>query len=220
MLYTRLSTLFALFALVFVSACVNEQPDAVTDEMPETETEMTAATDADLATADLQSTLTDFREMIAGLTPEQLAYRESPERWSIAENAEHLLLVEDGLRPNLTVQPGVMSKTDSAATDEMIVAVYSDRANPIPAAEPFEPQGQFEGATADEIIADFEASRTATIDAAESIDGDPRMIVSEHPAFGPIDAVQWMLTLSTHTERHLAQMQQVKDHSGYPTQTM
>jgi len=218
MLYTRLSTLLAVLALVFVSACVNEQPDAVADEMPEMET--SAASDADLAAAELRSTLVDFREMIAGLTPEQLAFRESPDRWSIAENAEHLLLVEDGLRPNLTVEPGMMSKTDSAATDEMIVAVYSDRSTPMLAPEPFVPQGQFEGATADEIIANFQASRVATIDAAESIEGDPRMIVAEHGAFGPIDAVQWMLTLSTHTERHLAQMQQVKDHTDYPSATM
>ena len=37
-----------------------------------------------------------------------------------------------------------------------------------------------------------------------------------HPIGFDMDAEQWLLFMSSHTRRHLAQAQQVKDHQGYP----
>jgi hypothetical protein len=35
-------------------------------------------------------------------------------------------------------------------------------------------------------------------------------------ALGDLDGYQWLLLLASHTERHVAQMDEVKAHPGYP----
>jgi hypothetical protein len=51
-------------------------------------------------------------------------------------------------------------------------------------------------------------------------DADFRKQFSNHPLLGPMDAHAWFVFLRGHCDRHLAQMQQVKDHEGYPAATI
>jgi hypothetical protein len=37
-----------------------------------------------------------------------------------------------------------------------------------------------------------------------------------HPAMKELDAYQWILFLAAHSERHLKQLQEVKESPGYP----
>ncbi|MBK8315576.1 MAG: DinB family protein [Acidobacteria bacterium] len=37
-----------------------------------------------------------FEQSLAGLTPDQENFRPSPDRWTIAENAEHVTIVNGG----------------------------------------------------------------------------------------------------------------------------
>jgi hypothetical protein len=40
--------------------------------------------------------------------------------------------------------------------------------------------------------------------------------VSPHMIFKDLDGCQWLLMISLHSERHAAQMAEVKAHPGYP----
>ena len=49
----------------------------------------------DFAINHLQSTRKLFLDSITGLTPEQWSFKAAPDRWSIAECAEHITIAED-----------------------------------------------------------------------------------------------------------------------------
>lgn len=164
----------------------------------------------------LQSSGDRFVAMVEGLTPEQLAYRESDERWSIAEVAEHLILTENMMQPlyaDLLAADTVAMRPDSMMTDETIATMFADRTQKFQAPDAMQPEGKYK--TADEILAAWNEARGATEESLSSFSGDLRKHVGENPALGPLDAYQWTQFFANHTDRHLAQMQQVKDHAGY-----
>src|SRR5579859_740187 len=51
--------------------------------------------DRDFAMSSLHATRKLFLDSVAGLTPEQWTFKAAPDRWSIAECAEHIALAED-----------------------------------------------------------------------------------------------------------------------------
>ena len=50
----------------------------------------------------------------------------------------------------------------------------------------------------------------------EAIQTDLRAFAGPHPAFEMLDAYDWLLFLSGHTERHTLQIQEVKADPGFP----
>jgi hypothetical protein len=45
---------------------------------------------------------------------------------------------------------------------------------------------------------------------------DLRAHVVAHPALGPLDGYQWILTVAAHTERHTKQILEVKADTRFP----
>jgi hypothetical protein len=43
-----------------------------------------------------------------------------------------------------------------------------------------------------------------------------RAHAAPHPAFGPLDAHQWILLVAGHSARHTLQIEEVKTAAGYP----
>ncbi len=69
--------------------------------------------------------------------------------------------------------------------------------------------------TFEETLKAFRIERRATLELVEDAE-DLRSYVSEHPAFGPLDAFGWLIFLSSHVERHTAQIEEVKADPGFP----
>lgn len=209
-------TLLIVFALA--TGCESKVDDTATvgEEMAADHSEMTANPDRDAAVELLTANSDRFIEMIVDLSPEELAYRESEGRWSIAEIAEHLIKTEVGLSAvldsALSSEPMAVLP-DSMASSEMIANMLGDRSQQYQAPDVYQPEGVF--TTADEILVAWDAARGETINALKEFDGDIRMQVSVNPAVGELDAYASVVFVTSHADRHLAQMQQVKDHSGY-----
>jgi len=76
-----------------------------------------------------------------GLTPAQLQYRPDASRWSVAENLEHMTIVEQhilaGLTQTLQKPPDPAKKP--AMTDEQLLANFGRVVQPITAPEPLRP---------------------------------------------------------------------------------
>ena len=65
------------------------------------------------------------------------------------------------------------------------------------------------------IVAAFRERRGKTIDYASKTKDDLRARVGDSP-IGPLDAYQWLLFIAGHSERHLAQLREVKADPKFP----
>lgn len=174
----------------------------------------------DRAMSHLHGTSKMFLDSVAGLTPAQWNFKAGPDRWSIAECAEHIAASETyifGLVEKIAKSPGSASPEDLAKTkgkDEAVIKGVPDRTTKFQAPEPIKPKKL--SSNPQEYVEKFKAARMANIAYVEKTQDSLRDKVAPHPAFGPLDAYQWILLLSAHTERHTLQILEVKQAAGYP----
>jgi hypothetical protein len=173
----------------------------------------------DRALSALHGSLKLFRDATTGLTPAQWSFKPAPDRWSIAEVAEHLALIEQGIFAHVTTDgmktPATTEgKEERAKKDEQILKMLVDRSQKFQAPEGFRPTGQFKtGTQAAEAMV---ASRMKTAVYVRDTQDALRDHLLPHPALGPLDLYQWFLLLAGHAERHALQILEVKADPKYP----
>ena len=160
-----------------------------------------------------------FLDSVTGLTPEQWSFKAGPDRWSIAECAEHITISEDyiwGLIQNQIMKsPATPEKrAEVQGKDELVVQQVPDRSQKFTAPEAITPKKRWP--EPDVLIAHFKESRDSHIEYIDKTQDDLRDHFFKHPAAGLLDAYQWILLLSAHTERHTAQINEVKADPKYP----
>jgi DinB superfamily len=146
-----------------------------------------------------------------GLSHAQLTFRMSPDSWSIQEVVEHLAIaepqywqqVQDSLKQPLGYK--------SESTDAAILWYGIDRTNRQRTGEARVPKGKY--ASAKESLADFRKLRATMTHFAKETQEDVR---GRQLQCGNMDVYQWMLMISTHSQRHILQIREVKAHAGYP----
>ena len=147
-----------------------------------------------------------------GLSPAQLTYRMTPESWSITDVTEHLAIAEPQYwqRVNDSMkQPATTDKIE--ATDAGILWYGIDRTNRQKTGEARVPHGTFK--SAGEALAAFRKLRATMREYAQATSDDLR---SRKLLEGNMDVYQWFLMISTHSQRHILQIREVKAHTGYP----
>src|SRR6202165_2307947 len=82
-----------------------------------------------------------------GLSEAQMKFKPAPDRWSVAETLEHIVLVEDSLLENVTDKvmkspPGAADR-DTAKIDAMVLAMIPDRSHKAQAPPPVTPTGRW-----------------------------------------------------------------------------
>jgi hypothetical protein len=175
--------------------------------------------DRDFAMSHLHATRKLLLDATANLTPAQWTFKAAPEKWSIAECAEHLATSETflwGLVEKMVADPAASAEEIAKTKDKDAAVVKSvpDRSSKFQAPEPIKPKKLAADPT--EYLAKFKAARDQHILYMEKSNDSLRDKVMPHPAMGPLDAYQWVLLLSAHTERHVLQIQEVKAAAGYP----
>jgi len=105
-------------------------------------------------------------------------------------------------------------RAEDKMTDEQILQRIPDRSHKAQAPEFLKPTSRW--ATQAELIRAFEESRTATVDYVRTTNDDLRDHFGPHPIFGPLDAYQWILLISAHSERHTKQIEEVKADPNFP----
>ena len=152
------------------------------------------------------------------LTDAQWNFKPAPGRWSVGEVVEHLALAESFLfdLQQKTIGGPEAPADQRAATrgkDETIMTGVPDRTKKAQAPEPLQPGARL-GSRA-EVLAAFKERRAKTIAYASTTKDDLRSRVSDSP-LGPVDAYQWLLFAAAHSERHLAQLLEVKADPNFP----
>lgn len=170
----------------------------------------------------LISYLTDTRDQVIAeaenLSDAQWSFKPGPDRWSVGEVVQHLALAEPflfALQQKLVGGPPATAeqRKGSSGQDEMILKMIPDRTQKVSAPEPLQPAGKV--GTRDETVDAFRAARAKTIAHVTGTSDDLRGRVGDSP-MGPIDAYQWLLFIGAHTERHLAQLREVKADPKFP----
>jgi hypothetical protein len=149
---------------------------------------------------------------LAGLSPSQLTFRMTPESWSIADVAEHLAIaepqywqkVQDSMK-----QPATTEKLE--ATDAGILWYGIDRTNRQKTGEARVPHGTYK--TAADALGAFRKLRSTMREYAQSTNDDLR---SRKLLEGNMDVYQWFLMISSHSQRHILQIREIKAHAGFP----
>lgn len=161
-----------------------------------------------------QDRLTD---VVAGLSETQLNFKASAESWSVAECVEHLAISEGmlgGMLQGALQTPADASKRDSVQiSDKNLLGMITSRAQKVKTNEAFEPSGKF--GSFEESLKEFKDKREAHIEYVKTTSDDLRNHYGKLP-FGTIDGVQIILFMSGHTERHVAQMEEVIANADFP----
>ncbi|GAB2523039.1 DinB family protein [Spirosoma aerophilum] len=166
----------------------------------------------------LQASLEKFNSVVANLSPGQLAFRPQPGTWTLAECIEHVTLAE--LRFPDIVTEAMQQPADPAfrrkikIKDEAIRPRMTSRSWRAKSPEVFRPTGRFADVTF--AIQALQSQRNKTMTYASQTSDDLRNHYWRHPLTGYIDLYQTLLLMSAHLERHVAQMEQIKEAEAFP----
>ena len=150
---------------------------------------------------------------VQGLSDEQQSFRPDPDRWSVAALVEHLSIVEGNVAALLGKLLGRAEESGAAAPDNfepVSIEEFVERARGVryEAPERIRPTGL---PLADSLarLRDTRAALHALRPRVERADG--RALRFPHPAWGPLDLYQWLLFVAAHEDRHLAQLEALKE---------
>lgn len=192
-----------------------------TASLAQTAPQTLTAQEREFALKELQRTHDKFVQSIAGLSPRQWTFKPGPDRWSVAEVAEHITVAEAAIlaliQKQVMMSPAAPEKREQVkGKDEIILQRMPDRSHKAQAPEFLRPTGRW--ATEADLAKAFEESRKATMDYVRTTSDDMRDHFFDHPVFGTMDGYQWLLLLSSHSERHTAQIEEVKADPNFPKQ--
>jgi hypothetical protein len=152
---------------------------------------------------------------VGGLSEQQLKFRMTPESWSIMDVVEHLAIAEaqywDHLQKSVK-QPASDKKPE--ATDAGILWYGIDRTNRNKTGEARVPKGKWSSIQGS--LGEFRKQRATMVQYAKDTEDDlrSRMLID-----GNMDVYQWFLMISSHSQRHVLQIREIKAHAGFPGKT-
>jgi DinB superfamily len=159
-----------------------------------------------------------------GLSPAQWNFKAAPDRWSIAENLEHVVFVQERvLGPmweQLAVAPAAPAHYDRAEIDLIVLHWFPDRRSKIPGPEALHPTGRWSPAEAlDRLRVNYARMNDLVESVSDlrqhAIQAVPLKLFSEGK-YEVMDGYQWLLAAAAHTERHTKQMLEVKADPNFP----
>lgn len=171
------------------------------------------------AVAYLEETRQKFLASLQDLSEAQWKFKPAPDRWSVAEVAEHIALSEDLILGLITGQimksPAAPEKKAAVkGKEEMLRKMLPNRSQKAQAPEVLKPTNRW--ATQAELVKDFQASRDKTVKYVQTTQDDLRSHFGPHPVFKDLDGYQWLFLLAGHSERHTEQIKEVKADPSFP----
>ena len=158
-----------------------------------------------------------------GLSDAQWNFKPAPDRWSIAENLAHMVIVQERvlgpMMQQLPAAPAPPADLPYQVIDALVINQFPNRLTKYSAPETVQPVPPI---GPKELLIQLSANqaRLATcLNHPElrqhAIPSAPMKGVSKG-AFELMDGYQWILAAAAHTERHAKQMLEVKADPGFP----
>ena len=202
---------FAMLCLTLTSVLGQTAPETTPTSLTPQEREF--------ALQQFQTTRDNFLKSISGLSQKQWTFKPAPDRWSVAEVAEHIAVSESTLsqlvQKQIMQSPAAPEKREQVkGKDQVILQRLPDRSHKAQAPEFLRPTGRW--ATQVDLTKAFEDSRKANMDYIRTTNDDLRDHFFDHPVFGALDGYQWLLLISGHSARHTEQIEEVKADPNFP----
>jgi hypothetical protein len=207
-----------LSSLIVSLAMIVGPPTPLRAQVQESKPAQKAAEkDLEFVVNNLKASRERFLTAVAGLSDAQLKFKSAPDRWSIAEVAEHITLSEDVFMDLITNQvlksPATPDK-ERKITDEALLAMMADRSRKAQAPEPAVPKSRWK--SVEETVKEFKNRRSRTIEFVKTGSDDLHNHFAPFGDRGEIDGMQWVLLISAHCDRHVAQINEVKASANFP----
>ena len=167
----------------------------------------------------LEDSRREFLAAVEGLSDAQWSFKPAPERWSVGEVAEHIMLAEGLLfakaEEAIAAKPNPDWEAKTAAKTAFLERALVSRERKAQAPEPIVPKGNF---TRAEIMKRYEEGRARTLKFIRETKLPLSEYTSEHPfkVFNTLNAYQWVLYIPLHNLRHDQQIAEVKAAPAYP----
>jgi hypothetical protein len=158
--------------------------------------------------ANLENSRESICEALAGITEEDACRSPGQDRWSALECMEHLTIAEERALGRLQNGEPLAEPIYLPEREARMAAGVSGRATPVQAPPAALPTGRF-GSMA-ETLERFCAARGRTI---EFIEAAPnlRAVQVTHPFFGPISGYEYVVITASHSLRHAAQINEIRE---------
>jgi hypothetical protein len=177
----------------------------------------TTQADKDKALAYLESTKKGVLDATKGLSEAQWNFKPAPDKWSVAQCVEHIAAAEDfirGMAVDKVMKAPAAPDRDIAKIDAGIMAMIPDRSQKAQAPDELKPTNRF--GSPEGSLKHFAESRTATENFLKDTP-DLRAHAVDSPLGGPkLDAYEWVLFVSAHSQRHTKQIEELKADPNFP----
>jgi hypothetical protein len=167
----------------------------------------------------LKDSQAEFVAAVSALSDQQWRWKPAPERWSIGECAEHILLAETVIfnkaQTAMNNSPAGDWETATQGKTELLMREVLSRLGKADAPGIVVPTGALDRAAIMGRLAD---ARAVTLKFVEETQLPFKQHLAEHPfpAFNTLNAYQWMLCVPLHHMRHVRQIEEVKAEAGFP----
>jgi hypothetical protein len=167
----------------------------------------------------LEDSQKEFLALVDGLNDAQWTFKPGPDRWSVGETAEHIVLAEamlfGSVQRAVDAPPNPDWENKTRGKTEFIEKVMVDRSHKATAPEAIQPHAKM---SREEVIQRYKEQRAHAIQFAE----ETQVALKEHtvdhpfPIFGTLNAYQWLIYVPLHNVRHNQQIAEVKASPGFP----
>lgn len=161
----------------------------------------------------------EFLALIDGLSDAQWTFKSAPDRWSVGETAEHIMLADarlfGGVQRSLASPANPDWEAKTRGKSEFLEKVLVDRSHKAQAPEPIQPHAEI---SREEIITRYKEDRATVIKFIEETDLPLKEYTADHPfpIFGTLNAYQWTIYIPLHNLRHNQQIAEIKASAGFP----
>lgn len=148
---------------------------------------------------------------VKGLSDAQLKFRPNPTAWSVLDCVEHLAIAEPQYWTDLmkAMKEPIKPNFKSATTDGEMLWYGIDRTQRQKTGEARVPKSRYSDVQTP--LGEFRKLRAAMLDYARTTSEDWRA----HNFYGS-DAYQWFVMISSHSQRHILQIREIKADPGFP----
>ena len=160
----------------------------------------------------LEMTASWLADEVSGLSPAQLTFRRAPEAWTILEVVDHLVVVAPIYWQDLQAALKGPAGQKTPSSDADILWYGIDRTNREKAIPSEVPKGLRDLQSGLDTHRKLHARLLQYIKTTED---DLRGHIVERQR---CDAYQWALLISTHEQRHILQIREIKSDPKYPKQ--
>jgi hypothetical protein len=159
-----------------------------------------------------------------GLSEAQWKFKPAPDRWSIAEIVEHMVVVQElvlgPIREQLAKAPAASADRDYKQVDALVVNGLPDRLTKFQAPEFVQPTCRWEPSVSLDRLNKNNGRLTEYLESTPDlrqhmVDAPPIKAISKG-AFESMDGYEWVLAAAAHTERHVKQILEVRADPKFP----